>query len=241
MLSLISPYPSLLIFNPITKSCHFQLESLSHIYSALSFPPAQPWPRTLPCLSWRLPLSPSVPPSQDLSIFLKCIPPDALYSPLLLLPETSGWMTLPTRGACLLDSLLISMRAVSTVCNHLRYGFVSPARRWLPWKRVLWLVFSCTLQPSSVSAIQEVLHKCLYKKLFNLFIYLCILLFRAARAAYGNSQARGRIGAAAAPLHHSHSNAGFLTHWARPGIELESSGIPVGFITIEPQWELLLF
>ena len=36
-------------------------------------------------------------------------------------------------------------------------------------------------------------------------------LFRATPAAYGRSQARGRIGAAAAGLHHSHSNTGSLT------------------------------
>ena len=41
-----------------------------------------------------------------------------------------------------------------------------------------------------------------------LFIYLFfIYLFRAARMAYRSSQARGRIGAVAAGLHHSHSNA----------------------------------
>ena len=33
-------------------------------------------------------------------------------------------------------------------------------------------------------------------------------LFRAAPAAYGGSQARGLVGAVAAGLHHSHSNAG---------------------------------
>ena len=32
-------------------------------------------------------------------------------------------------------------------------------------------------------------------------------LFRAAPTAYGSSQTRGQIGAAAAGLHHSHSNA----------------------------------
>ena len=37
-------------------------------------------------------------------------------------------------------------------------------------------------------------------------------LFRAAPVAYGGSQSRGPIGAVAADLHHSHSNAGFLTH-----------------------------
>ena len=40
----------------------------------------------------------------------------------------------------------------------------------------------------------------------DLFIYLFILLFRAAPAAYRSSQARGQIRAAAADLHHSHSN-----------------------------------
>ena len=39
------------------------------------------------------------------------------------------------------------------------------------------------------------------------FIYLFIY-FRAAPAAYGDSQARGRIRAVAAGLYHSHSNSG---------------------------------
>ena len=38
-------------------------------------------------------------------------------------------------------------------------------------------------------------------------LLLLVCLFRAALAAYGASQARGRIRAAAADLHHSHSNA----------------------------------
>ena len=38
--------------------------------------------------------------------------------------------------------------------------------------------------------------------------FLSFLLFRAAGAAHGSSQARGGIGAAAAGLHHSRSNAG---------------------------------
>ena len=40
-----------------------------------------------------------------------------------------------------------------------------------------------------------------------IFIYLFTLLFRAAPAAYGSSQARGLIRDVAAGLHHSHSNA----------------------------------
>ena len=40
----------------------------------------------------------------------------------------------------------------------------------------------------------------------------CFLLFRAVPVAYGGSQARGPVGAAAARLHHSHSIAGSELH-----------------------------
>ena len=40
----------------------------------------------------------------------------------------------------------------------------------------------------------------------GLGFFVCI--FRAAPVAYGDSQARGQIGALAAGLHHSHSNVG---------------------------------
>ena len=46
------------------------------------------------------------------------------------------------------------------------------------------------------------------KYLINDFFFL----FRAAPMAYGSSQARGRIGAAAAGLHHSHSNTRSKPH-----------------------------
>ena len=47
---------------------------------------------------------------------------------------------------------------------------------------------------------------CLLLLLLLLFFFFC--LFRAALMAYGGSQARGRIGAVAASLHHSHGNVG---------------------------------
>jgi len=37
----------------------------------------------------------------------------------------------------------------------------------------------------------------------------------------------------------SHSNAGSLTHWVRPGIEPATSWFLVRFVSAEPQWELL--
>ena len=47
-------------------------------------------------------------------------------------------------------------------------------------------------------------------EVFCLFVFwlLAFVLFRAAPAAYGGSQARGLIGAVAAGLHQSHSNEG---------------------------------
>ena len=41
---------------------------------------------------------------------------------------------------------------------------------------------------------------------------MIIFIFRAAPEAYGSSQARGQIKAAAAGLCYSHSNVGSLTH-----------------------------
>ena len=86
--------------------------------------------------------------------------------------------------------------------------------------------------------------------LFCFISFYFILLFRAVPEAYESSQARGQKGAAAACLHHSHSdtrskprlrphgNAGSLIHWVRSGIKPASSWILVGFITSEPRREL---
>ena len=41
----------------------------------------------------------------------------------------------------------------------------------------------------------------------HFLVFFFFFIFMAAPAAYGSSQARGQIGAAAASLHHSHSNA----------------------------------
>ena len=89
---------------------------------------------------------------------------------------------------------------------------------------------------------------------FSLFGFV-LLLFRATPMAYGSSQTRGRIGATAASLHHSHSNGGIQaasvtyttahgnirspTHWVRPGIEPASSWILVGLVSSAPRRELL--
>ena len=40
------------------------------------------------------------------------------------------------------------------------------------------------------------------------FVFVLFCLLRAVPTAYGGSQARGQIGAAAASIHHSHRNTG---------------------------------
>ena len=53
--------------------------------------------------------------------------------------------------------------------------------------------------------------------LFYFILFYLFLLFRAAPTAYGSSQARGPIGATAAGLRHSHSNAGSeMQLWPTP-------------------------
>ena len=63
---------------------------------------------------------------------------------------------------------------------------------------------------------------------------------KASPVVYRGSQARGRIGATAASLHHSHSNTGSPACWVRPGLEPTSSMILVGFVSAVPQQEFLM-
>ena len=66
---------------------------------------------------------------------------------------------------------------------------------------------------------------------------------RAAPAARGRSQARGRIRAVSSTATYStaHGSAGSPTRRARPGIKPASSGALVGFLSAAPRWELRSF
>ena len=64
----------------------------------------------------------------------------------------------------------------------------------------------------------------------NFFFSLGLHLKRKKKKC-GSSQVRGWTGAAAAGLHHSHSNARSLRHWVKQGIEPTSSWILAGFLT----------
>ena len=66
---------------------------------------------------------------------------------------------------------------------------------------------SSTVADINVSVLTAMLHE------RHFFFFLVFLPFLGPLpATYGGSQARGLIGAVAAGLHHSHSNAGSLTY-----------------------------
>ena len=62
---------------------------------------------------------------------------------------------------------------------------------------------------------------------------------RAPSASLRHSHCYHRIWAVSATYTIAHSKARSLTQWVGPGIEPATSWILVGFITTEPQWELL--
>ena len=57
-----------------------------------------------------------------------------------------------------------------------------------------------------------VIYLFIYFCLFVFFVVVAVAISWAAPAAYGGSQARGRIGAVATGLRQSHSNAGSEPH-----------------------------
>ena len=88
----------------------------------------------------------------------------------------------------------------------------------------------------------------LWTLFYQVILFYFILLFWAAPTAYGNSQVRGRIRAAAAGLHHGHSNARSEPHLrptppltATPGIESATSWFLIGFVSVAPRQELLFY
>ena len=69
-----------------------------------------------------------------------------------------------------------------------------------------------------------------YEHFLSFSLFFFFVFFRATPTQCGGFQARGWTEAVATSLHHSHSNAGYLTHWVRPGIVSVSSWMPVRFI-----------
>ena len=61
--------------------------------------------------------------------------------------------------------------------------------------------------------------------IFKNFLVFVVVVFMATPAAYGSSQARGQIGATAASVHHSHSNARSKQH-PRPTLQLTTTPDP---------------
>ena len=95
---------------------------------------------------------------------------------------------------------------------------------WLEW----WDVGRCSNQNKTGMCISVYawIGKYLDRTSFILF-YFILLLFRAAPAACGNSQARDGMGAIAASLYHSHSNTGSKPHlWPTPQLTAMPDPLP---------------
>ena len=82
----------------------------------------------------------------------------------------------------------------------------------------------CHKLPLSLTACCECFSKSIYLCITR-FVLFCFFLFRVAPAAYGGSQTRGPVGAAAAGLHHSHSSSGSKPH-LRPTPQLTATPDP---------------
>ena len=77
--------------------------------------------------------------------------------------------------------------------------------------------------------------------MFFLFVLFCfVLFFRAALMAFGSSQAKGRIPAAAAGLHYSRSHSGFEP-CLKPTPQLTGMTDPLREVRVEPisSWSFL--
>ena len=70
------------------------------------------------------------------------------------------------------------------------------------------MIRTCPDQRSQILSRLMILELPLWRNTIGGSFFLFLFLFRAAPMAYGGSQARGRMGATAAGLHHSHSHAG---------------------------------
>ena len=105
-------------------------------------------------------------------------------------------------------------------------------------------------ETSVAAALQHNFSLCPFSFVFFCFVLFLFLLFRATPAAYGDSQARGQIGAVAAGLCHSHSimpqpcNArSEPCLWPTPQFTATPDPLPTGQSGIEPasSWMLVRF
>ena len=99
------------------------------------------------------------------------------------------------------------------------------------FKNIL-LKYSCYTVLCWFQVYSSVIHTHIHTHTHTYFFFSFL---GAAPVAHGGSQVRSQIRTTVAGLHHSHSNAGSLTHWTKPGIEPPISWFLVRFISAVPQ------
>ena len=112
-------------------------------------------------------------------------------------------------------------------------------------------VYKCITESLSCAAEINIVNQLYFNFIYLFYVCVCVcvcvfcsfcllaLFLPFFRAVYRSSKARGPIRAVTAALYHSHFNAESLTHWAELGIQPTSLWRLVGFVTTEPQQELL--
>ena len=106
---------------------------------------------------------------------------------------------------------------------------ISTVQQSDPIKHVHTLLFLFNL-PSWFIPRDWIWFPVLYSRTYEASIFF-FFFFRATPVAHGSSQIRSQIGEQLLAYSPAHSNTRSLSHWMRPGIELTSSWILVGFLT----------
>ena len=120
------------------------------------------------------------------------------YLKLIVMTHCSSVITLVLHVVVNAKYLLIHDKKVALMFSCLFKSKVSIKEFYSYWKQI----------PQYMESLRNHFHWCSRNRYGSLFIYLFILLFRAAPMACGGGQARDRIRAAPAGLCHSHSNTG---------------------------------
>ena len=96
--------------------------------------------------------------------------------------------------------LVPHLQASASVSSSVKWAENNLTIVRIHWGNIIYLMYCCMRLLFNMLFLVCLFHFC--------FLVFCFFLFRATLSAYGGSQARGRIGAAAIGLSHSHSNVG---------------------------------
>ena len=136
------------------------------------------------------------------------------------------------------DKNILNFQAFIVCFHSLNYSYIGHDLIWL---LSAWAEFTTLHYPSILRrGLDKPFDLASFFFLPNFFfLCVCFVFLGPHPPAYGSSQARGLIGAAAASLHRSSLQRRILTYCVSPGIEPATSWFLVRFISVALLWELL--